>query len=185
MTEKAVTNCEKSVTNSVCDRLCDQFRRSQNPWLEIEFVTDSVRNWDAICDRWCGRYLWPNLWLLSSSTPFSRRLLRWEFMSDLWPTLWPNINCDRFCDWRESHNLWPRLWLSCVATDFVTDVVNNVPFLWPYLWPILVWSKNICDWHCDRGPLWPRSFVTAFVTNFIENYASLWPFLWPILKIEE
>ena len=139
MTEKDVTNCEKSVTNDVCDR----FLLSQNPWLEIEFVTDSVKNWDAICDRWRGRYLWPNLWLPSSSTPFSRRLSRWEFKLDLWLTLWPNMNCDRFCDWREWNNLWPRLWLACVATDFVTDFIENVPFLWPYLCPILVWLKKI------------------------------------------
>jgi len=60
VTEKADINYEKSVTNEICDRLCDRNLWSQNPWSENEFVTDSVTNYDAICDRKSGHILRPH-----------------------------------------------------------------------------------------------------------------------------
>ena len=155
MTEKADINYEKSITNEICDRLCDRNLWSQNPWSENEFVTDSVTNCDAICDRKSGHILRPhfsplNIWDLSCDSFRSEKF---------------RLSCDRFCN----HTI--------VVTDFVTesdqiicDRTCDRYHLWPLLWLTLLEIMLLCDRICDR---------------FWKMKNNLWLLLWPILKNKE
>jgi len=119
VTEKAVTNYRKSVTNQICDGLCDRTMRSQNPWSENQFVTDSVTNCDDICDWQVGHSLRPHFWPLNI----------WDLFCDGFCGEKFRLNCDRFCN------------RTIVVTDFVTKSDQSICDrtcdryrLWPKLW---------------------------------------------------
>jgi len=155
MTEKAVTNSGKSVKNKIYDWLCDRTMRSQNPWSENEFVTDSVTNYDGICDRQIGHSLWPHFSPLNI----------WDLSCDGFGSEKFRLSYDRFCN------------RTIVVTAFVTesdqiicDRTCDRDRLWSKVWLTLLENMFVCDRICDR---------------FWKMKNNLWPLLWPILKNEE
>jgi len=142
VTEKAVTNWVKLVTNDICDRPCDWIQQSQTPWLEIKFVAVSVTNWDAICDWICDYNFFDTVF---------QALFRSDFKTDLWLTLRLNWYCDQFCDSRGSYNC---------------DCDCQFHFFGLVLWPNLLKICQSCDCICERIWFDQKQFVAIFMAVF-------------------